>query len=106
MLSPKTQTVNRRAFISAAAAAGAAAGTFALLTQEASAMSASASLRAQPGHSSALADGKVAVQVTQPARSTGAATFDVLKQIDAGELNIGYAEAGPADGSAVVLLHG
>jgi pimeloyl-ACP methyl ester carboxylesterase len=29
-----------------------------------------------------------------------------LKQIDAGVLNIGYAEAGPANGRAVVLLHG
>jgi pimeloyl-ACP methyl ester carboxylesterase len=29
-----------------------------------------------------------------------------LKQIDAGLLNIGYAEAGPANGSAVILLHG
>ncbi|MET1028651.1 MAG: alpha/beta hydrolase [Dongiaceae bacterium] len=33
-------------------------------------------------------------------------SFASLKQIDAGVLNIGYAEAGPADGSAVILLHG
>jgi pimeloyl-ACP methyl ester carboxylesterase len=29
-----------------------------------------------------------------------------LRQIDAGLLNVGYAEAGPGDGRAVVLLHG
>ena len=33
-------------------------------------------------------------------------SFDSLRQIDAGVLNIGYAEAGPADGGAVILLHG
>src|SRR5262245_33830310 len=32
--------------------------------------------------------------------------FSPLKQIDAGLLNIGYAEAGPADGAPVILLHG
>jgi pimeloyl-ACP methyl ester carboxylesterase len=33
-------------------------------------------------------------------------SFGSLKQIDAGLLNVGYAEAGPAEGPAVILLHG
>jgi pimeloyl-ACP methyl ester carboxylesterase len=37
-----------------------------------------------------------------PTRSS----FGPLKQIDAGALNVGYAEAGPATGPAVILLHG
>jgi len=32
--------------------------------------------------------------------------FGPLKQIDAGVLNVGYAEAGPASGRPVILLHG
>jgi pimeloyl-ACP methyl ester carboxylesterase len=33
-------------------------------------------------------------------------SFASLKQIDAGLLNVGYAEGGPADGAPVILLHG
>jgi len=33
-------------------------------------------------------------------------SFGALKQIDAGLLNVGYAEAGPASGPPVILLHG
>jgi pimeloyl-ACP methyl ester carboxylesterase len=42
-----------------------------------------------------------------PAIKPGTHTsFGPLKQIDAGVLNVGYAEAGPADGPPVILLHG
>ena len=40
---------------------------------------------------------------TRPAPQT---SLGPLKQIDAGVLNIGYAETGPADGPPVILLHG
>ena len=41
-----------------------------------------------------------------PTQSGGNTTFASLKQINAGVLNVGYAEDGPANGQAVILLHG
>ena len=44
---------------------------------------------------------------TLPPVTPGAHTsFGPLKQIDAGVLNVAYAEAGPANGPPVILLHG
>src|SRR5580698_4786447 len=43
---------------------------------------------------------------TPASKGSSGAAFGPLKQIDAGLLNIGYAEAGPANGPAVLLLHG
>jgi pimeloyl-ACP methyl ester carboxylesterase len=40
---------------------------------------------------------------TKPGTNT---SFRSLKQIDAGVLNVGYAEDGPANGPAAILLHG
>lgn len=57
-----------------------------------------------------------AVAGTEPSVETGArepqseggpgASFAALKRIGAGMLDVGYAEAGPADGAPVLLLHG
>jgi len=41
-----------------------------------------------------------------PVTPGAGASFGALKQIDAGDLNVGYVEAGRSDGPAVVLLHG
>jgi len=51
---------------------------------------------------------------SSPAKQTGATplmtgtnpSFGPIKQIDAGVLNIGYAEVGPKEGPVVILLHG
>ena len=46
---------------------------------------------------------KTNVPAIKPGTDT---SFATLKQIDAGVLNVGYAEAGPANGPVVILLHG
>ena len=57
------------------------------------------------GLTSAAAD--EATPTPFPAIKPGAnQPFAPLKQIDAGVLNVGYAEVGPAGGPAVILLHG
>ena len=56
------------------------------------------SVNAQPGK--AKGNGAPAIK---PGTNT---SFRSLKQIDAGVLSVGYAEAGPAHGPAVLLLHG
>ncbi len=43
---------------------------------------------------------------TSSQAQTGSTSFAPLKQISAGLLNVGYVEAGPADGKPVILLHG
>jgi pimeloyl-ACP methyl ester carboxylesterase len=48
-----------------------------------------------------------AKEVKMPAIKPGTNTsFGALKQVEAGVLNVGYAEVGPANGPVVVLLHG
>jgi pimeloyl-ACP methyl ester carboxylesterase len=42
----------------------------------------------------------------KPKPTASRTSFAQLKQIEAGALNVGYAEAGPADGASVILLHG
>jgi pimeloyl-ACP methyl ester carboxylesterase len=42
----------------------------------------------------------------KPAAGSSPKSFGALKQIDAGLLKVGYVDAGPATGQAVILLHG
>ena len=85
-MSEKTQ-YNRRRFlgIAAAGAAGASVGLI----------------------SSASAQSEKTNTARPTSTKSGANTsFGPLRQIDAGLLNVGYAEAGPTNGRPVILLHG
>lgn len=82
--------LDRRRFFGAAAATIAAAQLGALASADAQS-------------SSAESENTTTVLTPQPGTHTA---FNSLKQINAGLLNVGYAEAGPATGTAVILLHG
>ena len=65
-------------------------------------IAAAAIAAAQFGSASAQTRAKT-VPAIKPGTNT---SFAPLKQIDAGLLNVGYAEAGPSDGPVALLLHG
>lgn len=50
--------------------------------------------------------GLVRAETETPRSSATNASFGTIKQIDAGVLNVGYAEVGPATGPVAILLHG
>ncbi|MCW2864058.1 MAG: alpha/beta hydrolase [Actinoallomurus sp.] len=82
--------INRRAFAKIVGTGAATASLAGLSSASASA--------AMPGGRK-----PVVAPTVKPGTHT---SFGSLKQINAGVLNIGYAEAGPANGPAVILLHG
>jgi hypothetical protein len=47
----------------------------------------------------------IAALARQP-HAAAPATFSTIKQINAGDLNVGYVDEGPANGPVVILLHG
>jgi pimeloyl-ACP methyl ester carboxylesterase len=57
----------------------------------------------RPAHAEPGKAKPAAMRAIKPGTNT---SFASVKQIDAGLLNVGYAEAGPADGPPVILLHG
>ena len=81
------EEINRRDFVGVAAVTAAAAQ-----------LSMIGSANAQAGKTKPRE-----LSATKPGTHT---SFSSLKQIDAGILNVGYAEAGPAGGPVVFLLHG
>jgi pimeloyl-ACP methyl ester carboxylesterase len=85
-MSDKSSAPTRRRFLAGAGAIAAAQ------------LATSGSVDAQPGKTK---------RADLPKITRGAnASFGSLKQIEAGLLNVGYAEAGPASGPVVILLHG
>jgi len=80
----------RRSFLSTSAACA--------VTVAASQLAAIGSADAQPGKTK-----RADLPMIKPGTNT---SFVSLKQIEAGVMSVGYAEAGPANGPVVFLLHG
>ena len=89
-MSAKSSSPTRRGFLSTSAAGA--------VTIAAAQLATIGSAHAQPGKTKRADLPKI-----KPGANT---SFASLKQIEAGVLNVGYAEAGPADGPVVFLLHG
>ena len=86
-MSAKSSSPTRRGFLGTSAAGA--------VTIAAAQLATVGSANAQPG--------KANLPKIRPGSNT---SFASSKQIDAGVLNVGYAEAGPANGPTVILLHG
>ena len=85
----KTEVINRRRrYFFGAAAATAAAALLGIMD----------SVNAQPGPTRRAQEA--------PLNPGANKSFAPLRHIDAGVLNVGYAEAGPTTAPAVLLLHG
>ncbi|SEC49093.1 Tat (twin-arginine translocation) pathway signal sequence [Rhizobiales bacterium GAS188] len=89
-MSAKSSSPTRRGFLGTSAAGA--------VTIAAAQLAAIGSADAQSGKTNRADLPKI-----RPGTNT---SFASLKQIDAGMLNVGYAEAGPTDGPGVILLHG
>src|SRR3954471_3200988 len=65
-----------------------------------------AAARLRTSEISASGIGETSARKASSGSSPAQVSFTSVKQIDAGVLNVGYAEVGPTTGPAVVLLHG
>jgi pimeloyl-ACP methyl ester carboxylesterase len=61
---------------------------------------------ANPGRRRIIGASLAALAVANLPEAKAESSFGPLKQINAGTLSVGYAEAGPANGAPVILLHG
>jgi pimeloyl-ACP methyl ester carboxylesterase len=98
---PAGTTFDRRRFLGAAGAAALAVGA----TQLATTGPATAQISTAQTGTAQTGTARTS-RAQQTGRARAAAAFGPLNQINAGVLNVGYVEAGPADGRPVILLHG